>query len=140
MSRSAPIHRPVGAVKNKMQVSLHGLRSSNELAMSDSPELRRGDKLMSPVDVRELLGTGYCGRLATVGSDGSPYICPLLYVVMQDEIWLHNTSAIGHLRTNISHEPRVCFEVDIAGTVFPYGRFECDTSIEYRSIVVFGQI
>jgi nitroimidazol reductase NimA-like FMN-containing flavoprotein (pyridoxamine 5'-phosphate oxidase superfamily) len=30
--------------------------------------------------------------------------------------------------------------VDVPGKVFPYGRFECDTSIEYRSVVVFGQI
>jgi len=108
--------------------------------MSDSSEVRRADKLMSPASVRALLETSYCGRLATVGTDGSPYICPLLYVVMQNEIWLHNTSASGHLRTNISHQRKVCFEVDVPGKVFPYGRFECDTSIEYRSVVVFGQI
>src|ERR1700730_10170547 len=27
-----------------------------------------------------------------------------------------------------------------AGQVFDYGRFECDTSVAYRSVVVFGTI
>ena len=38
------------------------------------------------------------------------------------------------------HEARVCFEVDEPGEVFAYGRFECDTSIEYRSVMAFGRI
>jgi nitroimidazol reductase NimA-like FMN-containing flavoprotein (pyridoxamine 5'-phosphate oxidase superfamily) len=40
----------------------------------------------------------------------------------------------------VDHEPRVCFEVDDAGEVFRYGRFECDTSVAYRSVVAFGRI
>ena len=35
---------------------------------------------MAPERMEELLSTGYCGHLATVGADGSPYVCPLLYV------------------------------------------------------------
>ena len=46
----------------------------------------------------------------------------------------------GHLRTNVDHETRVCFEVDEAGKVFAYGRYECDTSVAYRSVVLFGRI
>jgi pyridoxamine 5'-phosphate oxidase-like protein len=34
----------------------------------------------------------------------------------------------------------VCFEVDEAGDMVAYGRFECDTSIAYRSVVAFGRI
>src|SRR5712692_1833682 len=30
--------------------------------------------------------------------------------------------------------------VCMAGEVFPYGRFECDSTVEYRSVVVFGRI
>lgn len=45
----------------------------------------------------ELLTTGYCGHLATVGADGFPHVCPLLYVWPDGQIWLHNTSAQGHL-------------------------------------------
>lgn len=108
--------------------------------MSNAPNVRRPDKLMPESGIRKLLEHGYAGRVATVSPDGSPYICPLLYVYLDGEIWVHNTRARGHLRANVEHEPRVCFEIDAAGAVFPYGRFECDTSVEYRSVIAFGRI
>jgi uncharacterized protein len=89
---------------------------------------------------REVLARGFCGRLATVGPDGWPYLVPLLYVWRDGELWLHNTSARGHLRHNVDSESRVCFEVDEPGEVFAYGRFECDTSVSYASVIVFGRI
>jgi uncharacterized protein len=89
---------------------------------------------------REMIARGYCGRLGTVGPDGSPYVVPLLYVCIDGEIWVHNTRAPGHLRANVDHEPRVCFEIDEPGEVFAYGRFECDTSVAYRSVMAFGRI
>lgn len=108
--------------------------------MSDAPLVRRTDKLMSDERVRDMIARGYAGRLATVGADGWPYIVPLLYVWINGEIWVHNTRARGHFRANVDHEARVCFEVDDPGEVFAYGRFECDTSVAYRSVVVFGRI
>jgi nitroimidazol reductase NimA-like FMN-containing flavoprotein (pyridoxamine 5'-phosphate oxidase superfamily) len=108
--------------------------------MSSPPKVRRTDKLMPEARMAELLSTSYCGRLGTVGPDGMPYVCPLLYVWMHGQVWLHNTSARGHLQDNVRHEPRVCFEIDTPGTVFPYGRFQCDTSVAYQSVLVFGRI
>jgi hypothetical protein len=108
--------------------------------MSAAPQLRRTDKLMSEADARALVEQAYSGRLATVGADGWPYVCPLLHLWIDGEVWLHNTSARGHLRSNIDHASRVCFEIDEPGAVFPYGRFECDTSVAYRSVVLFGAI
>lgn len=108
--------------------------------MSDAPEVRRVDKLMSEERCREMMARAYCGRLATVGPDGCPYIVPLLYVWRDGEIRIHNTSEHGHLRANVDHASSVCFEVDEPGEVFPYGRFECDTSVAYGSVVAFGRI
>lgn len=107
--------------------------------MSNAPQVRRTDRLMPEPCMHELLGRAYVGRLATVGADGWPYVVPLLYLWMRDEIWVHNTAAPGHLRSNIEYEPRVCFEIDDPGPVFPYGRFECDSSVAYSSVVVFGR-
>jgi uncharacterized protein len=90
--------------------------------------------------LRALLERGYCGRLASIGADGWPYVVPLLYVLEEARIWVHNTRSPGHLRANVDHDPRVCFEVDEPGEVFPYGRYECDTSVAYLSAVVFGRI
>lgn len=108
--------------------------------MSNPPNVRRVDKLMSDARIDELLSTAYSGHIGTVGPDGAPYVCPLLYVWMNGQIWLHNTSARGHLQDNVRHESRVCFEIDAPGKVFAYGRFQCDTSIEYQSVVVFGRL
>lgn len=108
--------------------------------MSGAPEVRRADKLMPEEQVREMIAGAYAGRLATVGADGWPYVVPLLYVWREGEIRVHNTRVRGHLRGNVDHADKVCFEVDDPGEVFPYGRFECDTSVAYRSVVAFGRI
>jgi hypothetical protein len=105
-----------------------------------SPLLRRQDRVLGDAETRELIARAYCGRLASVGIDGWPYIVPLLHVYSGDEIGLHNTAARGHLRTNVEGNPRVCFEVDEPVQVFDYGRFECDTGLAYRSAVAYGRI
>ncbi len=108
--------------------------------MSSPPQLRRADKQLPDAAAWETLARGFCGRLGTVGEDGYPYVVPLLYVCLDGAIYVHNTRAIGHLRRNVDREPRVCFEVDEPGEVFAYGRFECDSSVAYRSVIAFGRI
>src|ERR1700731_4101609 len=108
--------------------------------MSSAPQLRRAERMMSEEQARQLFQQGFCRRLATVGEDGSPYCVPLLYVVIQGRLYVHNTSDRGHLPANLEHEARVCFEVDEPGEVFNYGRFECDSSVSYRSVIAFGTI
>jgi nitroimidazol reductase NimA-like FMN-containing flavoprotein (pyridoxamine 5'-phosphate oxidase superfamily) len=44
------------------------------------------------------------------------------------------------LRANVEREPRVCFEIDEPDQVFDYGRFECDSGLAYRSLILFGRI
>jgi nitroimidazol reductase NimA-like FMN-containing flavoprotein (pyridoxamine 5'-phosphate oxidase superfamily) len=102
--------------------------------------VRRGDKVMAEDRLEGLLAGGYCARIGTVGADGWPYVCPLLYVWREGKVWFHNTAAGGHLKSNVLHDARACFEVDVAGEVFAYGRFACDTSIAYQSLVGFGRI
>jgi nitroimidazol reductase NimA-like FMN-containing flavoprotein (pyridoxamine 5'-phosphate oxidase superfamily) len=105
-----------------------------------SPQLRRADRVMPEQRTREMLACGFSGRLATVGEDGYPYCIPLLYIWMDGEVYVHTTSARGHFRTNVEREPRVCFEIDEPEQVFDYGRFECDSGLAYKSVILFGQI
>ena len=70
----------------------------------------------------ELLGRGHSGRLGTTGSDGWPYVVPLLYVWMEGAVWVHNARGDGHLSRNIDADPRACFLVDEPGSVYGYGR------------------
>jgi hypothetical protein len=108
--------------------------------MSASPEIRRKDKQLNESDCWRFLTDAYCGRLGTVSADGEPYITPLLHVVADGAIWMHTTVARGHVRTNIGNGARACFEVDAAGEVYGYGRFECDTGMAYESVIAFGSI
>jgi uncharacterized protein len=103
-------------------------------------DLRRADKMMSRQEVSDFLTAARCGRTATVGSDGYPYVVPNLFVWMDERIFLHTARHRGHFLTNVEFSDRVCFEVDEPGQTFPYGPVECDTSIAFRSVVVFGRI
>jgi nitroimidazol reductase NimA-like FMN-containing flavoprotein (pyridoxamine 5'-phosphate oxidase superfamily) len=106
--------------------------------MSAPPQMRRADKLMPDERALAVLERGFCGRVAAIGPDGYPYCLPLLYVIMAGELYVH-TARAGHFREAIEHDPRVCFEMDEPGEIFPYGRFECDTSVAFRSVIVFGK-
>jgi nitroimidazol reductase NimA-like FMN-containing flavoprotein (pyridoxamine 5'-phosphate oxidase superfamily) len=105
-----------------------------------TPTLRRADRLMDAERVISFVNQAQTGRLATIGSDGYPYCIPLLFIWMNGSVYLHGTNVVGHLRKNIDHSSRVCFELDDTGDVFDYGRFECDSGISYRSVVIFGNI
>jgi hypothetical protein len=111
-----------------------------ERAIMSSPQPRRADRLMTHERALETLAQGYSGRLATVSADGFPYCIPLLYLWMNGELYVHTTSARGHLRANIERDQRICFEIDEQQGVFDYGRFECDSGLAYRSVCVFGRI
>lgn len=117
-----------------------GPNNGDSPAMSAPNELRRGDLVMDEAGIETLLRRGFCGRLATVGSDGTPYCTSLLYLWMDGRLCMHGTRARGHLRANIEHEPRACFVIDEPGEVFDYGRFECDSTVSYASVVAFGRV
>jgi nitroimidazol reductase NimA-like FMN-containing flavoprotein (pyridoxamine 5'-phosphate oxidase superfamily) len=105
-----------------------------------SPQLRRADRVMSEQRARDMLEHGFSGQIATIGEDGYPYCVPLLYIWMDREVYVHTTSARGHFRANVEHQSRVCFEIDEPDQVFDYGRFECDSGLAYRSVILFGRI
>lgn len=95
---------------------------------------------MTQAEVDALLARAFCLRLGTVGTDGWPYVVPLLFVVIDDAVFVHTTAAAGHLRNSVLRESRVCFEIDEPGEVFGYGASECDTSLSYQSVIAFGYI
>jgi uncharacterized protein len=103
-------------------------------------DLRRADKVMSAEEVKQFLARAFCGRTATLSADGYPYVVPNLFVWMDERIFLHTARHRGHFLANVEFCERVCFEADEPGETFPYGPVECDTSIAFRSVVVFGRI
>ena len=108
--------------------------------MSGPSDIRRQDLMLDDDGIERALDAAFCGRLATVGADGAPYCTAMLYVRIDGEIWMHGTKEGGHLRRNLDHDGRVCFLIDAPGPVFDYGRFECDSSVSYTSVMVFGRM
>ena len=102
--------------------------------------LRRADKTMSREEIDGFLAGAFCGRTATVGADGYPYVVPNLFVWRDGKIFLHTAVYAGHFIANVRHCDRVSFETDEPGQIYPYGHVECDTSVSYRSVVLFGKI
>ncbi len=103
-------------------------------------QLRRTDKKMTVEEVDDFLTRAFCGRTATVGADGYPYVVPNLFTWLGGAIHLHTAMHEGHFIANVRHSDHVSFEVDEPGQIFPYGHVECDTSVSYRSVIIFGRI
>ena len=107
--------------------------------MSAPNDVRRRDLAMDEAGIEALLQRGFCGRLATVGATARPTArrCSMSGWTGAS---MHGTGARGHLRANIEHEARACFAIDEPGEVFDYGRFECDSTVSYASVVAFGRV
>jgi nitroimidazol reductase NimA-like FMN-containing flavoprotein (pyridoxamine 5'-phosphate oxidase superfamily) len=101
--------------------------------------VRRKDKEMSRAEIDRFLGEVAFAHFATVSANGDPYVVPNLFVYADGLIHLH-TSLGGHFRDNITARPRISFEMAEMGTVYPYGEFECDTTVSYMSVVGFGTV
>jgi uncharacterized protein len=95
---------------------------------------------MTEDEVDRFLARTFCGRTATIGADGYPYVVPNLFVWRERRVYLHTAVYEGHFISNVRHCDRVSFEVDEPGEIYPYGHVECDTSVSYRSVVLFGRI
>lgn len=107
--------------------------------MSQTP-LRRKDKEMSAEEIDALLARLALAHFGTVGPDGAPYVVPNLFIYAEGKIYLHTANAPGHFRRNVECDPRICIEAAESGQIFPYGRFACDTSTGYASVVGFGKV
>jgi hypothetical protein len=92
--------------------------------------------------IEEILGRCRIGRLATVGSDGYPYVTPLNYVYWNGAVYFH-CARKGEKLDNIAADPRVCFEVDIP---LAYKGTDCDPEAPvcsvhqfYHSVIIRGR-
>jgi nitroimidazol reductase NimA-like FMN-containing flavoprotein (pyridoxamine 5'-phosphate oxidase superfamily) len=73
---------------------------------------RRQCEVTDPGEIRRILSTATIGRLATVGTDGYPYITPVNYVYTNACIYFH-CALKGEKLDNIARDDKVCFQVDI---------------------------
>ena len=97
-------------------------------------EMRRSDRHISKEEAMEILQNGEYGFLATVGEGNQPYVVPLSYIVIGNEIFFHCAFS-GQKLDNIAHEERVCFSV--VGKTQPV--YDKNFTTYFESVVVFGK-
>ena len=93
---------------------------------------------MMPDAIRELMGRAVVGRMATINPDGTPYIVPLNFVLVDDRIFLH-CGMEGKKLENIRSNPAVCFEVDEVIELSIVPEKPCKSDTYYRSVIASGK-
>lgn len=79
----------------------------------ESANMRRKQcEVTDPKQIEWILGQARIGHLATIGSDGYPYITPVNFVYHFGNIYFHSATT-GEKLDNLKSNPNVCFEVDI---------------------------
>jgi nitroimidazol reductase NimA-like FMN-containing flavoprotein (pyridoxamine 5'-phosphate oxidase superfamily) len=99
-------------------------------------------ELNNPLVIERILQNQQVGRLATVDSEGYPYIVPVNYVWYQGAIYFHSAPA-GEKLENLQRDKRVGFCVDIPlaylDTGFDPQAPPCMVTQFYQSIVIRGR-
>ena len=84
-----------------------------------------------------LLETEKEGHLATLNSDGSPYVVPVHFVYFDNRIYVHGLPK-GQKVGNLTRDSRVCFCVERTEGLLMDER-PCDVNTAFQSVVVRGQ-
>lgn len=96
-------------------------------------KMRRSDRELTGAEISEILVDGEYGVLSTVGADGYPYGTPVNYVYMDDKIYFHCASGVGHKLDNLNYCSKVSFTVIGMTEVMPE-KF----ATKYESVIAFG--
>ena len=69
-------------------------------------------EIKDPRVIKRILNSTNIGHLATMDSEGYPYITPVNFVFWEECIYFHCANR-GEKMSNMIRNPQVCFEVDI---------------------------
>ena len=102
---------------------------------------RKHCEIKDPKEMIQILASTNIGRLATIDSEGYPYITPVNFVFYEDCVYFH-CAPEGEKLDNLTRAPRVCFEVDIPLAYlevdFNPDRDPCRTHQFYHSVIIRG--
>ncbi|MEG6501647.1 MULTISPECIES: pyridoxamine 5'-phosphate oxidase family protein [unclassified Desulfovibrio] len=97
-------------------------------------DMRRKDRQISHEEALEILQNEEYGFLATVDKNNQPYVVPLSYVLIKNEIFFHSAFS-GQKIDNIANEEKVCFSV--VGKTQPV--YDKNFTTYFESVVVYGK-
>jgi nitroimidazol reductase NimA-like FMN-containing flavoprotein (pyridoxamine 5'-phosphate oxidase superfamily) len=89
--------------------------------------------------ITHLLQESETGTLATINHDGTPYIVPIHFILLNGCIYLHGLS-VGQKLDNIRENPVICFNVyKMEGLLLDEKETPCDTNTQYQSVTMQGK-
>ena len=103
--------------------------------------IRKECEVTDPEKIEAILSMTTIGRMASIDSQGYPYVTPVNFVYFEGKIYFH-CAPRGEKLDNIARDPKVCFEVDVplayldAG--FTENRSPCNLHQFYHSVVIRG--
>lgn len=98
--------------------------------------MRRKDKeITDPAQLEAILRDAQVCRIG-LSEGGMPYIVPVCFGFAEGCLYFHSART-GEKIEILRKNPRVCFEVDIPGTLTGTGP-ACTRGMQYRSVVGFG--
>lgn len=85
-----------------------------------------------------LLAKTQTASLATVNSDGTPYVTPIHFIHQDGHIYFHGLPA-GQKVENIKANPTVSFAAyDMESLLYDPDEKPCDTNTKYHSVILQG--
>lgn len=89
--------------------------------------------------IDNLLSSTSTGSLATLNSDGSPYVTPVHFLHHNDAIYIHGLPK-GQKIDNIRADSRVSMTVyEMDSLLLDLNEKPCDTNTKYESVIVSGK-
>jgi nitroimidazol reductase NimA-like FMN-containing flavoprotein (pyridoxamine 5'-phosphate oxidase superfamily) len=92
-------------------------------------------------EMARILASTNIGRLATVDSEGYPYITPVNFLFHEGCVYFH-CAPEGEKLANLIRDPRVCFEADVPlaylEVAFNPERNPCRTHQLYHCVIIRG--
>jgi len=102
---------------------------------------RQYNEITDSSEIQRILDSVNIGRLATIGTDGYPYITPVNFVNLNGNIFFH-CAPKGEKLDNIARDAKVCFEVDAPLAYFDIGfdpkRPTCQLHQFYHCVIIRG--
>lgn len=105
------------------------------MKLVSSDRKRRG---MTLDTIRDFLDSTPVGRMATINSDGTPYVLPLHFAFEEDRIYVH-CALEGKKLDNLRRNPVVCFEADEVIDLQIIPEKPCASGTFYRSVIANGK-
>ena len=107
-------------------------QNTSPAAFQRLSEYQRGDDW-----IRAFLHAARVGHIASA-RDGQPFLNPTTFWFDEanHQIIFHS-NATGRVRSNIEHNPRICFEASELGKMLP-ANVALEFSLQFRSVIVSG--